>query len=139
MGEGNRKNEVMGELSRPEKITLGDMRASGVRGLLNLLRRLQLLALDHLRSPPDLIVTRHAFVTIKSPVCVVDRVLAHPFRKRRLRAIDALKKCDLRCQVTIGHDFFQAPSNGDDIDLAENSNDGHEHASDPHDDFAVSC
>jgi hypothetical protein len=75
MGEGNRKNEVMGELSRPEKITLGDMRASGVRGLLNLLRRLQLLALDHLRSPPDLIVTRHAFVTIKSPVCVVDRVL----------------------------------------------------------------
>jgi hypothetical protein len=89
------------------------------------------LALDHLRSPLDLIVTRHAFVAVKSPVCVVDGVLANPFRKRRLRAVDALKKCDLRCQVAVGHDFFHAPSNSDAIDLAENSNDGHEHASDP--------
>ena len=99
-----------------------------------LLRGLQVLALDHLRSPLDLIVTRHAFVAIKSPVCVVDRVLGYPFRKRRLCALRALKKCDLRCQVTIGYDFFHAPNA---TDLAENSNHGHEHASDPHGDFAA--
>ena len=93
-----------------------------------------MLALDHLRSPLDLIVTRHAFVAIKSPVCVVDRVLGYPFRKRRLCALRALKKCDLRCQVTIGYDFFHAPNA---TDLAENSNHGHEHASDPHGDFAA--
>lgn len=56
----------------------------------------------------DLVVTRHAFVALQAPVGVIDRMLAHPFRQRCLRADRTLHHRHFGRHVAVGHDFLDA-------------------------------
>jgi len=74
-------------------------------------------------------MTRHALVAINAPVDVIDRMLAHPLRQRRLRAFHAFLKRDLRRHIAIGHDLFDATASGGASKMAKYGNDSHEHYS----------
>ena len=83
------------------------------------------------RTAFDLIMTRHALVAINAPVDVIDRMLAHPLRQRRLCAFHAFLKRDLRRHIAIGHDLFDATASGGPSKMAKYGNDSHEHYSSP--------
>jgi hypothetical protein len=74
----------------------------------------------------QLVVTRRAFISLKRPVRMVDRMLGHPFGNADLALDHAALKGDAAL-VAVGHDFFDTVSGASRQNMTENGNKRYEH------------